>query len=101
MEELAVYAGIARKDIDAAMDSLGARQGKLHLIKLCMYAEAAEEEVLDINKYDILDSGDASPTERTRGKKDGPRFGLKRVKDAFLGTTKEGRLRWSWKYTLE
>ena len=35
MEELAVYAGIARKDIDAAMDSLGARQGKLDLIKLC------------------------------------------------------------------
>ena len=109
VEELAILVGIPRRDINWAIDDDGARQntrGRLDLIELVLYAEGKEDTVTHLDEFDTMDDdGDAydvSPREVERGKKaHAPRFGLRRVKDEFIGTTADGRLIWTWKSTLE
>ena len=105
LEELAVIAGISREHIRAAIDTERVqeeRSRKLGLIELVLYAKGSQDTAADLDKYDLEGTEDISSSEVARGTKaHAPRFGLRRVKDEFLGTTKDGRLIWSWKYTLD
>ena len=95
----AMDAGLAERDVDFARNG-NSSAAKANLIELMLYADS--KEVTDINvEFKFVDDDKSSP-RRKKSDKIGSRFTrLRRVKDEFLGTTKDGRLKWSWKYTID